>query len=104
MSIDVTTDGEQTSVTLTYSGPSSLVNEILLNAAQRWHHFGFPATDEEGHPLPWSETTLTQKKGIINRAIRAHFIDAARENHIESAEQDARVTAGQETSAYDQMN
>jgi hypothetical protein len=91
--INVTTNGDNRTITLQYTATASRVNTTLEKAAQFFYE-RLGINNIAG--VPFSELTNAQKLSIVDKGVRLYLILSARENHVIEALETARESAESE--------
>lgn len=92
--INVTTNGENRTVTLQYTAATSRVNETLEQAARfLYEHKRINQIYVDDVLVPFDSLSNAQKLGVIDTAVKQILIQWARTQHINVSTETARETA-----------
>ena len=91
-----TIDNGAATCTLTASGPTQKVLDIVEDAGRYVYPIRWQLTDAEGEPILYDALTLAQKKGIIAAEWVYTMKEQAKTYHATSATDTARETAIEE--------
>lgn len=87
MALTTTTNGANTTVTLTRTAPNAKMNAVLTDAA----HYFWKGTDAE-----WTAATNAQKLAVLETALVSAVTDAAKTYNMQSGLATTRTTKNTE--------
>lgn len=90
MAINTTTQGGNTTVTITYTAANQRMSDTLVDAAHYLWDRGF---GDHGEGVTFDSLTNVQKLDLIDTYVKRVILDAAKAYHLVVGQDTARTTA-----------